>query len=81
MAAPIVLLRPRAALTLRRMSRIALPISESCSRTLRLHHLLMQECRFPLTPLSGNRSDEPIAIANDEAVVRLKDIADHFPDA
>jgi hydrogenase maturation protein HypF len=27
---------------------------------------------------SGNRSDEPIAIANDEAATRLKDIADHF---
>jgi hydrogenase maturation protein HypF len=43
-----------------------------------LHHLLMQECRFPLIATSGNRSDEPIAIANDEATVRLKDIADHF---
>jgi hydrogenase maturation protein HypF len=43
-----------------------------------LHHLLMEECRFPLIATSGNRSDEPIAIANDEASVRLKDIADHF---
>jgi hydrogenase maturation protein HypF len=43
-----------------------------------LHHLLMQECRFPLIATSGNRSDEPIAIANEEAAVRLKDIADHF---
>ena len=43
-----------------------------------LHHLLMEECRFPLIATSGNRSDEPIAIANDEAAVRLKDIADHF---
>ena len=43
-----------------------------------LHHLLLQECRFPLIATSGNRSDEPIAIANDEAVIRLKDIADHF---
>jgi hydrogenase maturation protein HypF len=43
-----------------------------------LHHLLMQECRFPLIATSGNRSDEPIAIANDEAAARLKDIADHF---
>jgi hydrogenase maturation protein HypF len=38
----------------------------------------MQECRFPLIATSGNRSDEPIAIANLEATVRLKDIADHF---
>jgi hydrogenase maturation protein HypF len=43
-----------------------------------LHHLLMEECRFPLIATSGNHSDEPIAIANEEAVVRLKDIADHF---
>ena len=38
----------------------------------------MEECRFPLIATSGNRSDEPIAIANDEAKARLKDIADHF---
>jgi hydrogenase maturation protein HypF len=31
-----------------------------------------------LIATSGNRSDEPIAIANDEATVRLTDIADHF---
>src|SRR5438445_5432179 len=43
-----------------------------------LHHLLMEECRFPLIATSGNRSDEPIAIANNEALVRLKNIADHF---
>jgi hydrogenase maturation protein HypF len=43
-----------------------------------LHHLLMQECRFPVIATSGNRSDEPICIANDEAATRLKGIADHF---
>jgi hydrogenase maturation protein HypF len=43
-----------------------------------LHHLLMQECRFPLIATSGNRSDEPIAISNDEATARLKHIADRF---
>jgi hydrogenase maturation protein HypF len=43
-----------------------------------LHHLLMRECQFPVIATSGNRSDEPIAIANDEAATRLKDIADHF---
>jgi hydrogenase maturation protein HypF len=43
-----------------------------------LHHLLMKECPFPLIVTSGNRSDEPIAIGNDEATTRLKDIADHF---
>jgi hydrogenase maturation protein HypF len=43
-----------------------------------LHHLLMQECKFPLIATSGNRSDEPICVVNEEARTRLKDIADHF---
>ena len=38
----------------------------------------MKECPFPLIATSGNRSDEPIAIANEEAKTRLNDIADHF---
>ena len=77
-AAPIVLLQPRPG------SDIAANVAH-CSPYLGvmlpyspLHHLLMQECRFPLIATSGNRSDEPIAIANDEATVRLKGIADHF---
>ena len=77
-AAPIVLLRPRPG------TDIAWNVAH-CSPYLGvmlpyspLHHLLMQECPFPLIATSGNRSDEPIAIANDEAAVRLKDIADHF---
>src|SRR5438046_4677899 len=43
-----------------------------------LHHLLMEDCRFPLIATSGNRSDEPIAIANSDAMIRLKGIADSF---
>jgi hydrogenase maturation protein HypF len=43
-----------------------------------LHHLLMREFPFPLIATSGNRSDEPIAIDNDEAKARLQDIADRF---
>jgi hydrogenase maturation protein HypF len=77
-AAPIVLLQPKPG------TDIA-PNVAHCSPYLGvmlpyspLHHLLMQECRFPLIATSGNRSDEPIAIANDEAATRLKDIADHF---
>jgi hydrogenase maturation protein HypF len=77
-AAPIVLLRPKP------VTDIA-PNVAHCSPYLGvmlpyspLHHLLMQECRFPLIATSGNRSDEPIAIANEEAGARLKDIADHF---
>jgi hydrogenase maturation protein HypF len=77
-AAPIVLVKPKNA------TDIAWNVAH-CSPYLGvmlpyspLHHLLMQECRFPLIATSGNRSDEPIAIANDEATTRLKGIADRF---
>ncbi len=77
-AAPIVLLRPKSG------TDIAWNVAH-CSPYLGvmlpyspLHHLLMKEFPSPLIATSGNRSDEPIAIANDEAAVRLKDIADHF---
>jgi hydrogenase maturation protein HypF len=77
-AAPIVLLRPKSG------TDIAWNVAH-CSPYLGvmlpyspLHHLLMRECPFPLIATSGNRSDEPLAIANEEAASRLKDIADHF---
>ena len=77
-AAPIVLLRPKSG------TDIAWNVAH-CSPYLGvmlpyspLHHLLMRECPFPLIATSGNRSDEPIAITNDEATSRLKEIADHF---
>ncbi len=77
-AAPIVLMRPKTG------TDIA-PNVAHCSPYLGvmlpyspLHHLLMRECPFPLIATSGNRSDEPIAIGNEEATERLKDIADHF---
>lgn len=43
-----------------------------------LHHLLLREAELPLVMTSGNLSEEPIAKDNDEALVRLKDIADYF---
>ena len=43
-----------------------------------MHHLLLDECRRPLVMTSGNRSEEPIAIANDEALLALGGIADGF---
>lgn len=77
-AAPIVLLKPNSG------TDIAWNVAH-CSPYLGvmlpyspLHHLLMQQFPFPVIATSGNRSDEPIAIANDEAATRLKDIADHF---
>jgi hydrogenase maturation protein HypF len=43
-----------------------------------LHHLLMHEAGLPLVMTSGNLSEEPIAKDNDEALRRLKGIADYF---
>ncbi len=43
-----------------------------------LHHLLMREAAIPVVATSGNRSDEPIAIDNEEARRRLDGIADVF---
>jgi hydrogenase maturation protein HypF len=43
-----------------------------------LHHLLLDVARRPLVMTSGNLSDEPIAIGNDEALQRLRDVADVF---
>jgi len=77
-AAPIVLLQPKPS------TDIAWNVAH-CSPYLGvmlpyspLHHLLMQKCRFPVVATSGNRSDEPIATANEEASTRLKHIADYF---
>jgi hydrogenase maturation protein HypF len=43
-----------------------------------LHHVLIREIDRPLVMTSGNLSEEPIATDNEEALVRLGGIADHF---
>jgi hydrogenase maturation protein HypF len=43
-----------------------------------LHHLLLQAFERPLVMTSGNRSEEPIAKDNAEALCRLSSIADAF---
>jgi hydrogenase maturation protein HypF len=43
-----------------------------------LHHLLLGELGFPVVATSGNRSDEPIATSEEEALERLGRIADLF---
>ncbi len=43
-----------------------------------LHHLLLGEDIPVLVMTSGNLAEEPIAIANDEAIRRLKGLADYF---
>ncbi len=41
-----------------------------------LHHLLLADVGRPLVMTSGNRSDEPIAFTNEDALTRLGGIAD-----
>ncbi len=43
-----------------------------------LHHLLMKKLGFPIIATSANLADEPICIDENEALIRLKDIADLF---
>jgi hydrogenase maturation protein HypF len=43
-----------------------------------LHHLLLAEVERPLVMTSGNLSEEPIARGNEEALDRLREIADLF---
>ena len=43
-----------------------------------LHHLLLREVGLPLVMTSGNLSEEPIAKDDDEALTRLRGIADCF---
>jgi len=43
-----------------------------------LHHLLLKESGMILVMTSGNLSDEPIAFVDEEAMARLKGIADYF---
>jgi hydrogenase maturation protein HypF len=43
-----------------------------------LHHLLLSELKFPLVATSGNRGDEPIVVAEDEAPTQLAGLADAF---
>ena len=43
-----------------------------------LHHLLLAELGFPMVATSGNLSDEPICIDEQEALARLAGIADFF---
>ena len=43
-----------------------------------LHHLLMGDLQMPIVLTSGNRSDEPQCIGNEEALDRLAKIADFW---
>ncbi len=77
-AAPIVLLRARPNGVLSGNVCGGSPYIGAMLPYSPLHHLLLDACGFALVATSGNRSDEPIAIDNDEARERLAEIADVF---
>jgi hydrogenase maturation protein HypF len=74
--APIVLVRDR--------GRLASSVAPGFHRqgamlpSTPLHHLLLRSTDRPLVMTSGNATDEPICIANDEAIARLRGVADAF---
>jgi hydrogenase maturation protein HypF len=76
---PIVLLRKKA-----RAHRIAASVAPNNPYLgvmlpyTPLHHLLLREVSFPVVATSGNLSDEPICIDENEALRRLVNIADLF---
>lgn len=78
--APIVLLRRRELPGLQLAPGIAPgnPRLGVMLPTTPLHHLLLAEVDFPLVATSGNLAGEPIAIDDDEARIRLGEIADLF---
>jgi hydrogenase maturation protein HypF len=76
--APIVLLRRRADAALAQAVAPGNPNLGVMLPYTPLHHLLLREVDIPLVATSGNLSDEPICIDNEEAVARLGHIADAF---
>ena len=77
--APIVLLKKRAD-----NEEIAINVAENNQYSgvmlppTPLHHILLRHVARPLVMTSGNLSEEPICRDNDEALERLKGIADYF---
>lgn len=79
---PIVLLRRRHARAV--PGGVAAAVAPGCPDlgvmlpSTPIHHLLMREVGRPLVMTSGNRSDEPIAYQDADALTRLAGIADVF---
>jgi len=76
--APIVLLRRREGCVVAPAVAPGHPHLGLMLPTTPLHHLLLVAVDMPLVATSGNLSDEPIAIDDQEAVRRLGGIADLF---
>ncbi len=80
-AAPIVLLRRTRNTAGSRITAAVAPENPRLGVMLPgspLHHLLMEELRFPVVATSGNLSEEPILVENDAARRKLGRIADGF---
>lgn len=75
---PVVVLPRRATSGLSRSIALGLDSVGVLLPSTPLHHLLLDIVRRPLVMTSGNLSDEPIAIGNDEARQRLGNVADGF---
>jgi hydrogenase maturation protein HypF len=76
--APIVLLRRRDGVDVAGSVAPVNPYLGIMLPTTALHHLLLREVGGPVVATSGNLSEEPICIENEEAQRRLGDIADLF---
>lgn len=76
--APIVLLRRRPGISIADEVAPGNPYLGVMTPYTPLHYLLLHEAKIPLVATSGNLSDEPICIDNDEAGERLRGIADLF---
>ncbi len=77
-AAPIVLARKRTTSTLARDVSPNNPYVGAMLPHTPLHHLLMNDLLIPVIATSGNRSEEPLVIDEQDAVHRLHGIADAF---
>lgn len=79
-AAPIVLLRKKPSTLALLAPSLApdIPLLGILLPASPLHHLLINDCGFPLVVTSGNRGGEPLCITEDQALIRLGNIADAF---
>jgi hydrogenase maturation protein HypF len=77
-AAPIVLLRRRNSTPIAAAVAPGNPCLGMMLPYTPLHHLIVRDLGFPVVATSGNRTDEPIAIDESDAIIRLAGIADLF---